>query len=141
MSAKVVSPSVEFIDRRNVRLVEIWGVRTSEGVIVVLPGAVSDGASIPSFLWSVPGMAAFQGDTFAASFVHDMLYSAELVKRDVADRLFREILRNSGVGVVRANLMYGAARAFGGVVWSRHTPESIAEARKFVCWYPLGGRQ
>lgn len=132
------TPEVQFLDRRNVRLVRDWSITTSRGTLTVLRGATSDGASIPSIFWNIPGLAAMQGDTFPASFAHDQIYSAELMDRKAADEVFREILRSYGVGSFRAWLMHSAVRAFGGRVWSGHTPASVLEARKFATWIPGG---
>lgn len=137
----IPSPRVEWIGKRTVRLVDWWSVRTSLGTLTVRPGATSDGTSTPSWMWSIPGLSAFDGATFPASFAHDQLYAAELVERKVADELFHELLRKSGVGWFRSGLLYRAARDFGGIVWRRHTPESITMARWHASWAPAGGVQ
>lgn len=136
----ITSPEVQFIDRRNVRLVRDWSVDTSRGELRVLRGATSDGASIPAIFWNIPGMAAMQGDTFPASFAHDQIYAAELMERQQADSIFRELLRRCGVGAFRAGVMHTAVRTFGGRVWARHTPASVAYARQVAVWIPGGAR-
>lgn len=102
------------------------------GRLIVEPGATSDGSSVPTVFALWYGFARFEGDTFAASLAHDQLYAAELVSRDVADRIFHELLRASGVGRIRAWMYYAAVRTFGSSTWNKHTPESITEARMFA---------
>jgi hypothetical protein len=132
----VQNPRVQFIARRTIRLVDWWSVETALGTLMVRVGAESDGASIPSVLWGLPGMAAFAGDTLPAAFAHDQLYAAELVDRAAADEIFRDLLRRCGVGSVRAWLMYRSVRTFGGAVWRRHTPASIQKARRYAAFFP-----
>lgn len=46
--------------------------------------------------------------------VHDFLYTSHAVKRRVADRIFREALREEGVGLRQRIMMWAAVRALGG---------------------------
>jgi hypothetical protein len=130
----VLSPFVRFIGPRNVRLTRHWWVAVPQGTLLVRAGAESDGASIPRVLWGIPGLAAFDGQTFAAAFAHDQLYAAELVERPVADAIFHALLRRCGVGAFRAWVMYQAVRSFGGGAWSSHTSDSIEQARRYAKW-------
>jgi hypothetical protein len=99
--------------------------------LVVWPGATSDGASIPRFLWSAVG-PRYHPKTFAAALAHDMLYVAELLPRDECDREFRRLLVLTGAGYQKSSLYYMAVRWFGWAVWLRHTRESVAAARMFA---------
>ena len=125
-------PVVEFMDERNIILVDAWSIATSAGIISVLPGATSDGASTPEIIWSLPGFNPFEGDTFPAAFAHDQLYAGELCPREQADQVLKELLIANGVSWERAETYWAAVREFGGNVWNTHTPEGIALARKFA---------
>jgi membrane protease subunit (stomatin/prohibitin family) len=123
-------PVVTFINERNVRLVEQWQIATCAGILVCVPGAESDGASIPEVFWSLPGYNPFEGDTLPAAFAHDQLYGGELCDRATADSVLYQLLRAGGVSWFRANTYWLAVRAFGGFTWSSHNPASVAENRK-----------
>ncbi len=128
----VENPTVRFDGKREVVLMAPWSVVTPHGTLHAEVGARSDGASIPRLLWGIPGFAGFSGDTLPAAFAHDQLYAGELTARWKADDIFRQILVRCGVSRPRAFIMYRAVRDFGGIMWSRHTPESVEIARKFA---------
>lgn len=76
-------------------------------------GFVTDGGSIPRFLWRVLG-PPIDADTVAAYIRHDWNYQTGRVKRKAADAKLYADLRASGVGIIRANIIYAGVRAFGG---------------------------
>lgn len=109
-----------------------WTVQLSDGYwLVVEPGFVSDGASIPRRLWRVCG-PRYAPTTFAPALAHDALYAARLLPRARADSEFRRLLQYNGVGYFKAWSYFRAVRAFGWIAYRRHTPETIARAREFV---------
>lgn len=55
----------------------------------------------------------------AAAVVHDKLYSDGSVPRDVADAVFYEAMRVSGVAAWRARLAWTAVRIFGGQFYNQ----------------------
>ena len=113
-------------------LASAWVCELSDGrALLVHPMARSDGASIPRILWPFVG-PRFAATTFPAAFCHDMLYMAELVTRSQADREFMRLLLMFGVSGIKARLYWLAVRGFGGFVWARHTPDTIAEAQMFA---------
>lgn len=82
----------------------------------------SDGLLIlsPGFVWDFASGAVDDAAMIYASLAHDSLYrlirAGELDKRHRvdADKLFRELLKECGVGVFRRNYAYWAVRLFGG---------------------------
>jgi len=114
------------------RLDRQWICRLATGnmILVVEPGMLSDGASIPRWIQPLVG-PRYGAKTFASAFAHDCLYAAELVSRKQADDEFHRLLRMFGAYRATAATYYRAVRLFGGVVWKKHTKASIAEARRY----------
>ena len=113
-------------------LSELWECRLSGGRTLMLrPGFVSDGASIPPFLWPVVG-PRYAPRTFPAALCHDALYATEFLTRRECDDEFRRLLVLYGVGWRKSTAYWLAVRAFGWAVWLRHDPESVADARRFA---------
>ena len=77
-------------------------------------GFISDGASIPRFLWSLIG-SPFHPTFMPAALCHDYLLSimVDRTHKPAIDREFRRLLLANGVRKGRANLMYRAVRIFG----------------------------
>lgn len=75
-------------------------------------GYVTDGASVPRFLWRVlgPPVAA---DTVGAAIRHDYAYATGRVSRAEADNELYLHLRVAGVGVPRAFAYWLGVRLFG----------------------------
>jgi len=77
--------------------------------IIIEEGFISDGASIPEFLYPL-----FDKENYLfPAIVHDWLYFTGNNSRRKSDRIFYELLRKQGVGYIRSNLMYLAVRIFG----------------------------
>ena len=79
-------------------------------------GFISDGASIPRFLWSTIG-SPFHPPFIPAALYHDYLLSLPrglLWDKKKIDREFHRLLIANGVSRFRAGLMYQAVRVFGG---------------------------
>lgn len=94
---------------------------TDAGRLVVCPGYLWDGSSGPT----VDGKA-----DPVPSLVHDVLYEAmrarklSMEMRPVADKLYRELLQERGMGAVRAWTRYLGLRLFGrGSASPRKGPE------------------
>jgi len=115
-----------------------WQCEMSDGrVLCVKAGMTSDGASIPSWLWSFPFIGPYIGapykpSTFASAFFHDCCYASEITPRQFADFEFNRLLIMHGAGATRARLYWLAVRGCGWAVWRKHSPDSIAQARRFV---------
>lgn len=66
--------------------------------ITVKAGAKCDGLSIPfAFRWFLPTWNKDNELYNIAGIVHDGLYASELVCKNIADDIFRGILRDSGI--------------------------------------------
>jgi len=83
------------------------------GVIWDAPaGSVTDGASIPRYLWSLIG-GPFEGQYRNASVLHDVAYGKHERPWKDCDRMFYNAMRCSGVGPTQAKTMYYALYKFG----------------------------
>lgn len=97
---------------------------------VIEPGFVTDGASVP---WLFRGFFPRMGTkSDGAALIHDILYGAELVDRDTADKLFHVACLHFGTTKLKADLMYSALVVGGWWTWRKHTEQSIADNRKYV---------
>ena len=87
--------------------------KTKEYLIKVPKSFVTDYASIPKLLRAI---VLPYGKHSGASVVHDWLYSSNCnldISREKADKIFLEILKEEGVNLILARLMYIAVRVFG----------------------------
>jgi len=107
---------LKWVHGRTWRLVHGIRVTWRGGEYTVSAGLRTDLASIPrGFRWLV----SVVGQWARASVVHDDLYVRQPAgwTRHDADRLFLELMRDEGVSVWRAWIMYGAVRAGGWWLW------------------------
>ncbi len=93
---------------------------TSCGWRISVPaGTLTDGASIPRFLWRLCGHPLEVPRVYAA-LVHDYLYGGggalEMTRKD-ADKIYRDLLKRYGFGAFKAGVEYHAIRMFGGGHW------------------------
>jgi len=87
------------------------------GVLTVPAGFLSDGASIPRFLWAVVGCPH---DTYLrAAVIHDHLYRSAALPREWCDAVFLRALADCGIRLGKRRLMYRAVRLFGGLSYGR----------------------
>jgi len=104
-----------------------------EVTITVLPGAITDGASIPRFFWRFIG-GPFSGLYIAAALIHDQLYKVQgagLFTRKEVDMMFKRAMLSLGVSSAKAEMMYRAVRMGGGWV-DKATLSEIAHQMKFI---------
>jgi hypothetical protein len=91
-------------------------ITTAGHRITVLPGARTDGASVPRIFWRLA--PPFAGRYIAAALIHDQLYKTRgamgLFDRAECDGVFHEAMRAAGVNPLLAGLMYAAVRIGGG---------------------------
>lgn len=92
-------------------------------------GFFTDGISVPQLAWTIFGMHPFSMPEFCGALPHDIVYSAELSDRKTCDRWLRGWEKMAGTSKGRSNIMYGVVNAFGGIVWNKHTKESVLDAR------------
>lgn len=103
---------VEFRARGRVALLSPLRWRTSTTCITVPAGFETDGASIPALFWPLLGHP-YSGSTLRAATLHDWEIVTRHAPSPVVHRRFYVALRASGVGRVRAALLYAGARCFG----------------------------
>jgi hypothetical protein len=84
-----------------------------EGIKYTIPkGFKTDLASIPRFAW--PIMSPAHSSLIRPAIVHDWFYRAYCeFDRKSTDLVFYHMLRNDGVGFIRARFMYYAVRMWG----------------------------
>ena len=80
---------------------------------------VTDFASVPRIpgIWWIAGGLADE-----AAALHDWLYNQKLVDRKIADQIFLEAMKASGVSWWRRGLMYSAVRTLG---WRHYGKERV----------------
>lgn len=86
---------------------------TIDGEVFTIPkGFESDLASIPRIAWSY--MSPAHSSLMRASIVHDWFYRMSCdFDRYQTDVIFYHMLRNDGVSLVTANILFYAVRLFG----------------------------
>jgi hypothetical protein len=100
-------------DGRNMILVTELRYTDPKGEVWVAPaGSVTDGASIPRYLWSVMG-GPFEGQYRNAAVLHDVAYGEHNRPWQDCDRMFYYAMRCSGVNAVEAKTMFYALFKFG----------------------------
>lgn len=117
--------AVRFTGDRHAILLEdlVWELdHEGSGEEIRVPaGFVSDGATIPRPLWWF--MPAWGSRETRATILHDYLLATP-VPRAEADRQLYLALRALGVGLVKARVIWIAARTFGAIkewISSRHS--------------------
>jgi hypothetical protein len=100
-------------DGRTMTLVTELSYTDPQGIIWDAPaGSVTDGASLPRYLWSLIG-GPFEGQYRNASILHDVAYEKHNRPWWDCDRMFYNAMRCSGVNAVQAKTMYYALYKFG----------------------------
>jgi hypothetical protein len=81
--------------------------------IKITKGAVWDGLSIPKmFRWFLPEIDYTNQLYSASGLVHDGLYASELLPKDIADDIFRSILRDSGISRFKGSIAHWCVSNF-----------------------------
>lgn len=84
------------------------------GMIKVPKGFIFDGASIPSWAWSILKIHPFSDEIVKAGIVHDFLYRTRVVDRKDADDVLHRILRyEDKLSSCKIFLIYNAVRVAG----------------------------
>ncbi len=91
-------------------LVQDWGH--------IPAGFVTDGGSIPRWLWRICGHP-LEAPTVVAYIEHDYEYQERTACRRIVDRRFRGRLKTLGVGWLRRWLFWIFVRLFGGRHWTK----------------------
>ena len=115
------------------RLTADYEVFTGAWYVRAMAGLITDGASIPDLpilRWVIGD--AVEDDLAGPAVIHDALYQAESLPRNVCDQILYDLCRQNGVGRCRAWLIYRAVRMFGGCVWARHDTQQVLNAQAQV---------
>ena len=80
------------------------------GCVVVPPGFVSDGLTLPKAARVVVDR---QGPGLRAALIHDWMYINAYISKDFADKVFYDQLIDDGVPEWKAIIMYHAVKLFG----------------------------
>jgi len=106
------SLKIEFVSMYRGKVLEDI-TYTNDGIsITIKKGFITDGASIPRWLWSFTG-SPFVGKYRKAAVLHDYIYRYRLYNKKDADLLFYKIMLESGVSKFKAKLFYLALYFFG----------------------------
>lgn len=103
---------IEHIGVQRFKLYEDIIYEDDEFIITLLKGFEADGASTPSFLWSIIGCPFGEKYTRAA-FFHDMFYRSGVFSRKMSDYIFLKMMLADGVDRAKARAMYLGVRAAG----------------------------
>ena len=106
-----------------------YRIGTTEFVIVVPAGFVTDFASTPRAIWAVlPPAGQYQ----LAAVVHDFLYWDQGCLRQQADDLLRVAMAESNVKPVERDIMWQAVRRFGESAWAGNAAAKAAGKPRIV---------
>ena len=105
---------------------DVWRVevgfffRDRDGIKWYCPaGTITDGASIPRFLWGILGHPR-DTDIGQPAALHDTLYRRGYITRKRADELLAESMETLGASATKRALVYAGVRMFGGVIWKKY---------------------
>lgn len=93
-------------------------------IYTVKKGFVSDGMSIPWLFRPLIGDPFEQPYVYGA-IIHDWHYRTQNIDRNLADTLFRSMLKKSGVSGWKCSAIYLALRAFGWIAWRSNRKKII----------------
>lgn len=104
-------------DGRRWRVLKDFYFYGKSRVVKVPAGTVCDFASTPRWIW---WLLPPWGKYGRAAIAHDHDYQEQGVTKEVADATFYEGMRSSGVGRVRAKVIFWSVALFGGRAWRSH---------------------
>jgi hypothetical protein len=96
-------------------------------------GFVTDLASIPPIFYSI---LRPDGNYAFAAIVHDYLYWAQALERDVADRIFKFSMQELGVGTFTTNILYRAVRIAGQAAWNENAKLKSQGEKRILKTFP-----
>lgn len=108
---------VRTLDGRNFTIEEAFSFEAFDGrTWVIPPSAQTDGASTPSFIWSV--IPPF-GKYWAAAVVHDYLYRCTTEPKDYCDLVFLNDMTARGVPPSEKYEIYEAVKLAGAAAFEK----------------------
>ena len=99
--------------------------------ITVKKGFDFDGATIPQSLWSVYGNP-LSGKFRIAALVHDALYVSQKLPRELADKIFLDLMKQHEVEYLKRKTMYYAVRSVGWYAWRKYEEPEVEEYKEFI---------
>lgn len=100
-------------DGRHMKLLAPYSYIDKDYKVWTAPkGAITDGASIPKFFWSVIG-GPFEGKYRGPSILHDWYCDRRTRPWKDVDRMFFRAMLTAGVNRLKAQIMYAAVLAYG----------------------------
>lgn len=93
-------------------------------------GFITDGASIPRFLWRVIDHP-FQSDYIEVYVEHDHDYAVGKIQRKEADQKMLNGLKAKGMGYFKRYTIYWAVRLFGWMHWNENNG-TLADDKEIV---------
>lgn len=100
-------------DGRNMRLLnDLTYIDSQQNKTIIPKGESTDGASIPSFLWSISG-GPFEGKYRRAAVIHDYLCRTQILTWQRTHQIFYEAMIECGVSKFEAWSKYMAVYCFG----------------------------
>jgi hypothetical protein len=115
---------LEELDGSFWRLQNDFSYENDNVKITVKSGFITDGASIPRWLWSIVGNP-LESDLLKPAIIHDGLYAIMKLTRLESDKLLKEMLLFNGTAKIKAFLVYYAVRLFGGSHWDKNTADMM----------------
>ena len=107
------------------------GAESSDNIVVVSKGFVTDFASVPRLFWLVFPKWGKYGN---AAVIHDWLYWEQSDKRDrkTADSIFLEAMEVLEVSRWKRKVMYDAVRLFGWIAWNRNKNDKYNGVKRVI---------
>jgi hypothetical protein len=106
-----------------------YQIGTTNFVVLVPAGFVTDFASTPKAIWAVlPPFGQYQ----LAAVVHDFLYWDQGCTREQADALLRVAMAESKVDPIKRDIVWQAVRRFGNSAWTGNTTAKAAGQPRIV---------
>ena len=141
---------LEFISNKKAVLLQDYIYSINGYDIKVFRGFITDGASVPK---SLQWLYNPYGKYIKAAVVHDYLYSVYNntgINRTLSDKIFRHIMKETGVDSRIVRKFYAAVRCFGETSWKaklqnegykdRAVIDRTKEAREYYnYWYKVLG--
>lgn len=111
-------PELQPLANGQWRLARDWQIRVGRVSMTIPAGFVTDGASVPKFLWRLCGHP-MEAPRIYAAIVHDWLYSGAVagMTRSQADGIYRDIMIGCGCGRKRSHVEWLALRLCGRSHW------------------------
>jgi hypothetical protein len=118
-----------------------WYFKVNGNKVWLPRGYWYNGASIPRPFWSIIG-SPFDPDYWAGALAHDWRYLTHTCTRPEADETLFQLLRQAGVGLGRARVIWGAVRSCGYPAWTNNKKDKadLKELRDMVAARPDGGK-